>query len=231
MPDSIVFGTGDWWWIALAFLGAIAALTIWSYLARASSGGWANVIPILAKVIAVGAIAFCLLEPMRSSNRPVPGANIVAAIVDNSRSMEINPPGQADNYLAHFQRTLASDANWQTRLAQDFEFRKYAFDQRLRAIEDFSELDFKGNHSALADALNTLQSRFATRPVAGALLFSDGLATDDLNAIEATKFSFPIFPVVNAQRSDLQDISVNEPQSSSPHSNSLQQRSRPTFTA
>ncbi len=108
MPDSIVFGRGDWWWIALAFVLATAAMAMWSYMTLSTSRGWINLLAILAKVVAVAAIAFCLLEPMRSSNRPVPGANIVAAIVDNSRSMQINPPGQSDNYLARFKVRLPS---------------------------------------------------------------------------------------------------------------------------
>ena len=212
MPStSIVLGARDWLLVAIVLAIAITALALWSYAARGSSKYWTSWVAMLAKTVAVCALAFCLLEPMRRSDRPVPGANILAAVVDNSRSMEISPPGQASDYLARFQRSLSNDAGWQTRFAQDFDLRRYAFDQRLRAVDDFSELKFDGNHSSLAEALTTLQARFASRPVAGVMLFSDGLATDDLTKLEALKFSFPIYPVVNTQRSRLQDISVADP--------------------
>ena len=212
MPaTSIVLGARDWLLVAGVIAAAITVLAVWSYASRGSARYWMNWLAMLAKVVAVCALAFCLLEPMRRSDRPVPGANIMAVIVDNSRSMEISPPGQASDYLARFKRSLASDANWQTRFAQDFDLRRYAFDQRLRAIDDFSELSFQGNHSSLTEALTTLQTRFAARPVAGVLLFSDGLATDDVTKLESTKFGFPIYPVVNTQRTALQDISVSEP--------------------
>lgn len=211
LPSSIVLGARDWLLAACIIAAAITALAIWSYAARGSSRYWTSWLAMLAKTVAVCALAFCLLEPMRRSDRPLPGANILAAVVDNSRSMEISPPGQASDYLASFQKSLSKDASWQTRFAQDFDLRRYAFDQRLRAVDDFSELDFDGNHSSLADALTTLQARFASRPVAGVMLFSDGLATDDVTKLEAMEFSFPIYPVVNTQRSQLKDISVSEP--------------------
>lgn len=208
---SIVLGARDWILAAAVIAIAIVALAIWSYSARGTARYWTNWLAMLAKTVAICALAFCLLEPMRRSDRPVPGANILAAVVDNSRSMEISPPGQASDYLGRFKRSLDMEAAWQTRFAQDFDLRRYAFDQRLRAVDDFSELKFDGNQSSLAESLLTLQARFASRPVAGVVLFSDGLATDDILKLEGTKFSFPIYPIVNTQSSQLQDISVSEP--------------------
>ncbi len=79
---------------------------------------------------------------------------------------------------------LESTSEWQSRLAQDFEVRRYAFDDRLRPVEEFSQLDFQGNSSLLADSVETLRSRFSTRAVAGLMLFTDGLATDSIAAAD-----------------------------------------------
>ncbi len=212
MPaTSIVLGSRDWLLVACIIAVAITGLAMWSYAARGSARYWTSWLAMLAKTVAVCALAFCLLEPMRRSDRPVPGANILAAVVDNSRSMEISPPGQASNYLSDFKRSLDPNAGWQTRFAQDFDLRRYAFDERLRAVDNFAELRFTGNHSSLTEALTTLQTRFAARPVAGVVLFSDGLATDDISKLETVQFAFPIYPVVNTQRAELKDISVSEP--------------------
>ncbi len=212
MPStSIVLGARDWIWVAVVMAVAITGLAFWSYSARGSARYWTHWLSLLAKIIAVCALAFCLLEPMRRSDRPVPGANVLAAVVDNSRSMEISPPGEASDYLARFKQSLDKESVWQTRFSQDFDMRRYAFDQRLRAVDDFSELEFDGNHSSLAEALTTLQARFSSRPVAGVVLLSDGLSTDDVAKLVGVKFGFPIYPVVNTQRAQLQDISVSQP--------------------
>ena len=114
IPASLILGARDWLLAAGIIAAAITALAIWSYAARGSSRYWTSWLAMLAKTVAVCALAFCLLEPMRRSDRPLPGANILAAIVDNSRSMEISPPGQTGDYLMRFQRSLSKDANWQT---------------------------------------------------------------------------------------------------------------------
>jgi uncharacterized membrane protein len=211
MQSAFILGARDWLIAAVIIACAISALAIWSYMARGTNQFWSNAVAMLAKIIAVCALAFCLLEPMRRSQRPRPGANVMAVVVDNSRSMEIRPPGQSSGYFEQFKLALSKDASWQTRMAQDFDLRRYCFDQRLRAVDDLAELKFDGNHSSLADALTTLQSRFASRPVAGALLFTDGLATDDIAKLESTEFSFPIYPIANSEVMDLKDISVGEP--------------------
>ncbi len=211
MNESVILGSRDWLLVAAITGAAITALAIWSYAHRSASRSWTNWLAMFAKVTAVCALAFCLLEPMRRSERPRPGANIMAIMVDNSRSMEIHPPGAALGYLDRFKQGLQSDADWQVRLAQDFDMRHYAFDQRLRAVDDLGDLSFDGNHSALTEALVTLHDRFATRPVAGVMLFTDGLATDDVAKLATTKFNFPIYPVVSSDKTRLLDVSVSNP--------------------
>ncbi len=211
MSSALILGAREWMLAATAMAIGLSIVVGWSYLARGSQSFWSNAIALLAKCVAVIALAFCLLEPMRRSERPRPGANVMAVLADNSRSMMIRPPGEQSDYPERFKAALSKDAPWQTRMAQDFEVRRYSFDQRLKAVEDLAELAFDGNHSALADALTTLQSRFATRPVAGAILFSDGLATDDLAKLESTDLSFPVFPVANTEEMILKDLALGEP--------------------
>jgi uncharacterized membrane protein len=215
MPSEFVLGARDWLLAALILGCAISVAAIWSYVRRGTHQFGANAMAMLAKIVAVCALAFCLLEPMRRSERPRPGANLMAIVVDNSRSMEIRPPGQSGvtiaSYLEKLKQALSKESPWQTRLAQDFDARRYCFDQRLRAVDDLADLPFDGNHSAMADALATLNSRFAARPVAGVLLFTDGLATDDLSRLDSIDFKFPVYPVVNDEPLNLQDVSVSEP--------------------
>ncbi len=209
--DSLILGARDWLWVASVLAALVALMAVWSYFARAKLTV-ATSLAMLLKLLAVAALAFCLLEPMQRSERPRPGANVMAIVVDNSRSMEIRPPGESRSPVERLRPRLDSKSTWQTRLAQDFDVRRYRFDDRLIAVDSLQELAFDGNNSSLAESLSTLQSRFANRSVAGALLFSDGVATDDLQRIlEQSNFTFPVFPVIYDTAQKLQDISVGIP--------------------
>lgn len=207
--DSLVLGARDWTLVAGILVAAVAILAIWSYSARSNLSGL-RFLTVLLKTAAVVALAFCLLEPMRRIERPRPGANVMALVVDNSRSMEMRPPGETTSRIDRIRSDLRNDAAWQSRLAQDFDVRRYAFDDRIRAVEDLGVLEFDGNNSSLADAVSTLSKRFESRPVAGMLLFTDGLATDEIEQILSEQnFSFPIYPVVYGTDSKLRDISIS----------------------
>lgn len=206
--DSLVLGARDWLWVALVLAASVAGLALWSYLRKSTLSG-ATTTALILKILAVVALAFCLLEPMRRVERPRPGANVMAIVVDNSRSMQIRPPGEGQSRIERFLPSLDSETKWQARLAQDFDVRRYAFDESLRAIERLNDLKSDGNHSAIADSLQTLRDRFETRPVAGMFLFSDGIATDGLESLLAnTELPFPVYPVVYGGEEDVRDISV-----------------------
>lgn len=208
--DSLSFGASEWLAIAGILAVAVSGLAIWSYWARSQLSGL-RLLAIALKTAAVAALAFCLLEPVRRTERPRPGANVIALVVDNSRSMEIRPPGESSSRIEKFHSQLGAQTAWQSRLAQDFDVRRYAFDDRIRAVEDLESIAFDGNHSSLATAVNTLKSRFASRPVAGAILFTDGLATDDVAGMLADgNFTFPIYPVIYGSDSKLRDIRISD---------------------
>lgn len=210
--SNLILGSREWLLAACILATVIACLTIWSYWQRGRSQIWRWTAAAL-KVAAVAALAVCLLEPMLRIERPRPGANVVAIVVDNSRSMEITPPGQSGSRRTKLNTVLASDVAWQARLAQDFDVRRYAFDERMQSVDKLGSLEFLGNHSALGTSIRTLQTRFATRPVAGLILFSDGLATDDIqNLLSEDDFAFPIYPVVQGIESASADITLRDAQ-------------------
>lgn len=208
--ESIVLGARDWLTVAVVLACVVVVLSIWSYAARSQLSGL-RLLTVLLKTLAVVALAFCLLEPMRRTERPRPGANMMAVVVDNSQSMQMRAPGQSQSRVERLRGRLDATATWQARLAQDFDVRRYAFDDRTRAVEELTSLKFDGNNSSLVDSLETLKTRFSNRPVAGALLFSDGIATDQVAAQNAfDDFPFPIYPVIDAAQTGLQDIAIGQ---------------------
>ena len=200
MFDSLIFGAYDWWWLAALLAGIGCALVMWSYLGKRRITG-SGLIAMLLKCLAIIAIAFCLLQPQLRLERPRPGANLLAVVVDDSRSMQIRAAGSKHGRADNLRPWLNPESAWQTRAAQDFEVRRYRFDQHLQPATVLSDLAFSGQHSSLAGAMSTLQSRFTQRNVAGVLLFTDGLATDDMQRLlETSDFPFPIYPVLENAR-------------------------------
>ena len=123
--------------------------------------------------------------------------------------MQIRAPGQNKGRSDQMVPVLGSDASWQVRLSQDFDVRRYAYDRSLRNIDDLRTLKFDGVTSSLHGSVSTLATRFQSRPVAGLILMTDGNATDQLgDPIEWSKLGFPIYPVVQDEEEQIQDIRI-----------------------
>ncbi|MCX6950672.1 MAG: hypothetical protein NTV51_00550, partial [Verrucomicrobia bacterium] len=104
-----------------------------------------------------------------------------------------------------------SGMGWQASLAETFDLRRYVFDARLQATNDFHELTFDGRSTAMGSALRTLSERFQGRPLAGVLLFTDGNATDlPGGTLPDLKGLPPIYPVVIGKKDAVRDISVQQ---------------------
>src|SRR5262245_27156992 len=103
--------------------------------------------------------------------------------------------------------SLGEKSPWLTRLAQDFDVRRYAFDAALKPLKDFSELTLDGEASAMRTSLAALAQRFRGQPIAGVLLLTDGNATDIAGEMEWKDLP-PIYAVALGAESGLIDLSV-----------------------
>ncbi|MEM8735474.1 MAG: vWA domain-containing protein, partial [Planctomycetota bacterium] len=208
---NLLFGSHNWLTIAIVLAVVVGLLTIWSYFRTPANLKQYRFATILLKVAGGGLLAFCLLEPMQRTERPLPGANVLALVVDNSQSMQIRPEGVSGSRADLVRQSLGESLPWQQRIAQDFDVRRYAFDERLHVENNYADLQFDGKSSSLAGAIDTLGERFSSRPVAGALLFTDGVATDDVARIlESGTSNFPIYPIVSGSDEVVRDISITE---------------------
>lgn len=203
------WGAPEWQWPAIAIGGAVIAALVWGYMRAANTRPpWVRPVSFLAKVLGVVLVAAMLVEPQHSDTRPVPGANVFVVMADNSQSLKVRDENQIESRGVALAGKLKSDADWHVRLAQDFDVRRYLFDSRMRPVADFGALPLDGSGSAAATSLSTIARRYADRPTAGILLFTDGNATDLEGAQLDASTLPPIYPVVlggNTQR----DISVS----------------------
>lgn len=196
----------EWQTPAIALVAVLAAALVWGYL-RADAARWLRWAAAACKLCAVALLALILLEPQRSDTRPVPGANLFVVLADDSQSLRVRDGGDARTRRDDLASRLAADAAWQTRLARDFDVRRYAFDRRVRPVGDFAGLAAEGTGSSIAGALEAIARRFADRPTAGVLLFTDGNATDASQDADWSELP-PVFPVVLGSDAPAKDVSV-----------------------
>lgn len=211
MVAALTFSGWNWLWPAAGFVAVSVAVLAWSY--RGSTGPrWLRMLCLGLKAAGIAALAFCLMEPLWTTQRARSGANLFAVVADNSQGLQIKDRGEALSRGEGLKVLLDQRGNdWQATLAQTFELRRYFFDARLQATADFHELAFDGRATALATSLRTLKERFQGRPLAGVLLLTDGNATDlrgvalpDLTGLP------PIYPVVIGRNEPARDLAVQQ---------------------
>lgn len=207
MLAFLVVSRTDWLWPAIAAAVVLAAVVAWSYRAL-----WRDMPRFrwgaAGKVLALVLIAVCLGEPLWSSTRVRPGANLFLLMADNSRSLTLTDPSARLPRGEALQSLLTNDAApWHVRLEQDFDVRRYQFDAQPKYVADFASLDFTGDRTELGAVLRTLKERLEDRPVAGLLLFTDGISTDEISDADLAGLP-PIYPVPIGTASGHRDLSI-----------------------
>jgi hypothetical protein len=142
-----------------------------------------------------------------TGTRPRRGANAFVILADNSQSLKIRDDQSSRTRGEWMRDKLRQDALWRTRLGQDFDVRSYAFDTHLRAIDGFDDLRFDGTRTSLTASLAALSKRFQGLPLAGVLLFTDGLKSDT-GDVDWSKLP-PIYPVVPPSPGVAKDLGVS----------------------
>lgn len=203
---DLILGARSWLVPAVSLAAVALIALLWTYL-RTPSTSWLRAVCTLLKATAVVLIAVCLVEPMFQGTRPRPGENLFLVVADNSRSLQLADRGASQSRGALMQAELQEESSWLTRLAQDFDVRRYSFDTSLQPVQNFAELSLEGEASSLAESLASLAERFRGQPVAGILLLTDGNATDTVDNLVSE--GPPIYPVALASNSESLDLAVS----------------------
>jgi len=210
MLAAILISDREWVLPATAFLVVTVVLLAWTYL-RAHVDKTLRTAFVFLKLLGLAALLACLLDPLWVSQRARPGANFLAIVADNSQGMGIKDRGETKTRGAALTNLLAvQSGNWQNKLENQFQVRRYFFDSRLQSTKDFSELAFDGRASSIGTALRTVGERFRGQPLAGVLLLTDGNATDLPDGkFDATGLP-PIYPVVIGRDDIITDIAIQK---------------------
>jgi uncharacterized membrane protein len=187
-----------WFWPALVMAAIALGAVVWSVL-TSKVGFPIRLLSFLLKLLSVVLLVTCLLEPLQRTETPRKDANLFAALVDQSESLNIRDQVTGTETRAELlNRAVVNNRNWQTTLDEAFDFRRYLFDSRLRSVNEFASLAPTSTQSSLYTAMESLQQRLRGKPCGGILLFTDGNYTDEnrgnLERLVATA-KIPVYPV------------------------------------
>lgn len=206
---ELVIGSPEFTLPAIVIGTILTFLVLWNY---SKSGGkqirtaWLGV---TLKLLAIALLAVCLLQPMQRGQRPRPRANLLPVVVDTSVSMDLKVGRSEESWRDRIEAEMSADSTIFASIAQSFETRIYGFDKRLASASEVADLRRGGTGSRLVENLDELTRRLDGRPVAGALLMTDGNtpgASHDLE--DLPKFTFPIYPVIPTQSTGMNDLRI-----------------------
>lgn len=207
LPGNLILGAPEWI-VPTLIVGTICTLlVIWNYSASKRSR-W-TLLGAILKLAGIALLAVCMLQPMRSGRRPRPRANLLPIVIDDSRSMNVASLAESETWHQRIKQTLKDENQWPTRFSETFDVRTYAFDNRLREFGVAQDLVASGDVSRLSRAVSDLSQRLKDRPVAAAILMSDGNDTQQTSVIDDwSQLGFPIYPVVPTENRSVHDLRI-----------------------
>jgi uncharacterized membrane protein len=165
------------------------------------------------RMIVLAIVVFCLFRPTLVVRAAVPQQNVVAVLLDDSRSMQI--PDFASQPRGEFirQQFGAPESPLIKALSERFLVRTFRFSSSAARIESEDGLTFNGSQTKLAPSLEGARDELAGLPVSGVVLVSDGADTSDVslsNALLALKAEkLPVFTVGVGSPTLARDIQID----------------------
>ncbi|MBL8222165.1 MAG: VWA domain-containing protein, partial [Bryobacterales bacterium] len=172
--NFVLLGAWPVWLLALLIVGGAVALGWPVWRKREATAGRAKGFRLAVLwLLQCGMLALLLLllwQPAVSVSSLKPQQNIVAVMVDDSRSMGLQEEGKTrkDQVMGALNSGLLEQ------LGKKFQVRMYRFSGALDRVEKLEEITAQGNASRLGDNLSQVATESATLPVGAIVMFSDG---------------------------------------------------------
>ena len=194
-------------------LAALAAVAVVVYMYRQVKGVPLRDRLILGglRVIALLLVIGCLLRPTVVLSSAVPQRNLLAVVLDDSRSMKLKDV-DGDSRLAAEQKLLADSSDIVRRLSERFALRFFRFGADAHPVTGTGALTGNGTRSDLASALNTTREELAGLPLSGVIVMTDGADNggSDLGAslLALRARRVPVYTIGVGQERFARDIAV-----------------------
>jgi uncharacterized membrane protein len=201
--------------VAAVLVAVVVAVAVLTYRrVRVNQGRLRDrVVLTTLRVAALGLVLFCLFRPTLIVRAAVNQQNVIAVLLDDSRSMQISDQDgmpRGEYVRAQFG---SADSPIMKSLAERFIVRTFRFSSTAGRLNSPSDLTFNGSQTRLGPALVGAREELAGLPVAGVVLVTDGADTTDdsltdaLLGMKAEKL--PVFTVGVGSESLPRDVQID----------------------
>jgi uncharacterized membrane protein len=206
---SLVLLSGWPVWILGAAVAVVAAVLGWQ-IRRNRALGARRVAVWLLETTFIALLLLLLWHPAVSIASLKPQENIVAVLVDDSRSMAIREDGKAriEQALATLNGGLVSN------LKQKFQVRVYRFGADLERVEKTDSLAADQPASHLAASLRQVAAEASSLPIGAAIVLSDGaenaggIGLDTISQLKRRRL--PVHTIGYGREHPSRDVEIQE---------------------
>ena len=216
----VLLGAWPWWVFVLFVLAAGAGL---AWLIRSKLPGaatqvrnWRAWVIWLLQFALAALVLFLLWQPAVLVAELRPQQNIIAVLVDDSRSMSIADAGGGATREA--QAIKALDSGVLDQLSKKFQVRVYRLDRQISRVPKVDDLKTAPPASAtrIGDGLRQLAGEAADLPIGAVVLLSDGADNSggiDLDTISTLRSrKIPVHTVGFGQEQTAHDVEITDAQ-------------------
>ena len=176
-------GTGTL--VAAALTSAVMVAAVITYRGVRGKGRLGDRIVLTAlRMAALALVLFCLFRPTLIVRAAIPQQNVVAVLLDDSRSMQI-PDWEGQPRGTFLTEQFGTpESPLMSALSDRFLVRVFRFSSTAGRLGSASDLSFSGSQTRLGAALDGAREELAGLPVSGMVLVSDGADTSDTSLAE-----------------------------------------------
>jgi uncharacterized membrane protein len=171
---------------ATVLVGVVAAGAVLTYRrVRVNEGRVRDRVVLTSlRILALAVVLFCLFRPTLVVRAAVDQQNVVAVLLDDSRSMQI-PDQDTHPRGAYVQKEFGPNGTLLKSLSDKFLVRTFRFSSTAGRLPSAEGMRFDGVQTKLGPALTSVREELAGLPVAGIVLVSDGADTTDASLEDA----------------------------------------------
>ncbi|HXK60991.1 MAG TPA: glutamine amidotransferase [Acidobacteriota bacterium] len=138
-------------------------------------------VPVLLRSAVLAAILFMLLQPTLVVSTLSPRENIVAVLVDDSKSMTLRDVGEGTRLDAVKRLLSAEERGFLEALEQRFQTRLFSFAGENHPLKSAADLKAEGKRTSVEAALQGVLREFSSAPLVSVVLISDGADNSSAN--------------------------------------------------
>jgi len=184
----VVFQQGDFRFdittasfVAAGIAALIMGAAIFTYRTVGVNGRPRDRVVLTAlRMVALALVVFCLFRPTLVVKAAIPQQNVVAVLMDDSRSMQIGDWENNQPRAEFLRQQLAANTSPLLKaLSERFLVRTFRFSSTAARVNSVKDLSFGGSQTKIGAALDGVREELAGLPVAGVVLVTDGADTSE----------------------------------------------------